>query len=110
MPPILYSTAIWLETKNSKEDDSDLEIGLGDFVFYSVLIGKASVYSDWNITIGCYLGILVGLGFTLFLLAIFKHALPALPVSILFGVSIFFVGKFSVTPFSDQLNARMIYI
>jgi presenilin 1 len=98
--------------KSSSEESEPYspKLGLGDFVFYSVLVGKASVYSDWDVTIGCYVGILVGLGLTLFFLAIFKHALPALPVSILFGVLIYFIGKYSVTPFSDELKARMIYI
>jgi presenilin 1 len=98
--------------KSSSEETEPYspKLGLGDFVFYSVLVGKASVYSDWDITISCCVGILVGLGLTLFFLATFKHALPALPVSILFGVLIYFIGKYSVTPFSNELNARMIYI
>ncbi|GAN01533.1 presenilin family protein [Mucor ambiguus] len=92
------------ELENDEEDAerSGLKLGLGDFVFYSVLIARAAMY-DWITTVCCTIAVLTGLTATIFLLAIYKKALPALPISIAFGMLFYFVAKTVLVPYVGAL-------
>lgn len=93
-----------LEQQQAEEDAEDrtIKLGLGDFVFYSVLVAKAASFG-FQAFAACSLVVLVGLGGTLVLLAVFHMALPALPISILLGVCCFFMVRVFLTPFWSAL-------
>ncbi|TMW56696.1 hypothetical protein Poli38472_006706 [Pythium oligandrum] len=83
------------------DEDSTIKLGLGDFVFYSVLVSRAAMF-DFAAMIGCLISILMGLGGTLFLLGIYKKALPALPISILLAVTMYFWMRLVYFPFFEM--------
>lgn len=85
-----------------EEEDRSIKLGLGDFVFYSVLVSRAALY-DVSTMAACFVSVVMGLGGTLFLLGVYKKALPALPISIFFGVLFYFITRFSITPMISEM-------
>ena len=84
-------------------------MGLGDFIFYSVLVSKAATYS-FTTCVVCIIVILAGLGGTMVLLSVYKQALPALPISIFFGVTFYLLTRFSIEPYIEQVLVNPYYV
>ncbi|KAG0215998.1 hypothetical protein BGX33_000581 [Mortierella sp. NVP41] len=100
--------------RESADDDDDddgggLKLGLGDFVFYSVLVARAAMF-DWVTTMCCMVAVLTGMNATIFLLAIYQKALPALPISICFGMLFYFATRFALVPFLAVLGRGQVFI
>ena len=90
-------------------ESKSYKLGLGDFVFYSVLVGRAAVY-DYLTWVTCFLAILTGLCATLCCLGFFKRALPALPISILLGVTTYFTTRYLLVPYATRTAVLGVYI
>ncbi|KAF5477166.1 hypothetical protein F2P56_003837 [Juglans regia] len=84
-----------------------IKLGLGDFIFYSVLVGRAAMY-DFMTVYACYLAIIAGLGITLALLALYQKALPALPVSIALGVLFYVLTRFLLEAFVVECSLNLL--
>lgn len=84
-----------------------IKLGLGDFIFYSVLVGRAAMY-DFMTVYACYLAIIAGLGITLVLLAFYQKALPALPVSVLLGVLFYLLTRLLLEAFVVQCSVNLL--
>lgn len=109
-PPLVGNEREKQSNPNAEEEKRNVRLGLGDFVFYSLLVGTATMHADWTTTLACYVAILTGLGFTLILLAVLQRALPALPISIAFGMIAFFGSKFVMSDLVLEFNKRIILI
>jgi presenilin 1 len=94
-----------------EEDDGvrGVKLGLGDFIFYSVLVSTAARH-DFVTFASCTLVVLLGLGLTLLLLIVAGKALPALPISIFLGVFFYFLGRYTLEPYVDNMTFHGVVI
>jgi len=95
--------------EEDEDDDRTIKLGLGDFVFYSVLVSKAAMFG-FVTCVSCFVVIISGLGGTLILLSIYRTALPALPISIFLGVLFYLLIRVTAVPYLDALSQMPIYI
>jgi presenilin 1 len=111
---------LWVDSKGKvfaemKSDDEEgpernsIRLGLGDFIFYSVLVAKAAQYSFCTFA-ACVLVILAGLGWTLVLLSVYGHALPALPISIFLGVVFYLTTRLCMEPWIEAVMSQPFYV
>jgi len=101
-----------VQAEKPQEEESQrkgVKLGLGDFVFYSVLMGRAALY-DMSTVFTCFIAIITGLFCTLLLLAIFRKALPALPISIAFGLLFYFLTRMFLQPFILNIGAMQVFV
>ena len=88
---------------------NNIKLGLGDFIFYSVLVSKAAENS-FAAFIACFISILMGLGGTLVLLAVYHKALPALPISIFLAVVFFVLTIYCMSPWIEAVWQAPFYV
>lgn len=104
-----YEEALAAYKNRNKPKRETIRLGLGDFIFYSVLVSKAALFS-WTTFCATTLVILVGLGMTLLLLASLGKALPALPISIFLGVSFYLTTRYLLEPWVEELFQQTSYV
>ena len=93
---------------SSPDDNRSIKLGLGDFVFYSVLVSKAALFG-FATGVSCFLVIIMGLGATLVLLSVYKMALPALPISIALGVLAYLLTRELAVPLLETMISTPFY-
>eukprot|EP00878_Enallax_costatus_P032599 GHUV01035841.1.p1 GENE.GHUV01035841.1~~GHUV01035841.1.p1 ORF type:complete len:476 (+),score=147.97 GHUV01035841.1:204-1631(+) len=96
------------DSEEEFEMPDGIKLGLGDFIFYSMLVGRAAMY-DLMTVYASYIAVISGLGITLMLLALYRKALPALPVSIALGVLFYFLTRLVMEPFVVPLSLNLAY-
>ena len=99
-PPLLHAFVLTLPPASARAAPArPLAVAQ---VFYSVLVSRAALY-DASTMAACFVAVIMGLGGTLFLLSVYRKALPALPISIFLGVSVYFATRFAITPMLSEL-------
>lgn len=109
IPALLYNGMAEPTEPEEEEAGGGVKLGLGDFVFYSVLLGRAAMFDIFTV-FTCFVAILTGLFGTLILLSIFQKALPALPFSIGLAMMFFFLTRFFLLPYALFLAAGGIFV
>ncbi|KAK4513474.1 uncharacterized protein ATC70_005475 [Mucor velutinosus] len=97
-----------VEDEEEEEDEMNaIKLGLGDFIFYSVLVGKAAKTDSVTLCL-CIIAILTGLSLTILILTLNRRALPALPISILFGCITYAIAYYMTSPMLFALSLQNI--
>ncbi|WKX92784.1 hypothetical protein Q1695_010654 [Nippostrongylus brasiliensis] len=89
-------------------DANSLRLGMGDFVFYSVLVGQAATTGNIGATIAAALGVVYGLLITLTYFSNGDETTPALPISIALG-TIFHFTFFVLEPYATQCSDMIFH-
>jgi len=103
IPALVYNASVFMfmaddDPSEDAPSGRGVKLGLGDFVFYSVLVGRAAL-TDMLTVFTAFIGIITGLFCTILLLAFWKKALPALPISIALGFFFYFITELFLLPF-----------
>jgi len=97
------------DNDDDDEKQNTIKLGIGDFIFYSLLVSQAA-QDSFTAFAACLLVVLMGLAATLVILAIKGKALPALPISIFLGVIAFLWTTTFVEPWIDGFVFQSIYV
>ena len=109
------------ETAEDALNDDNFKLGMGDFVFYGLLVGRSAVSGSLLATSGCVCGIIYGLVITLVFLSsgqLFssfsglirlisdERTTPALPLSIFMGM-LFQLSCHQVEPILEKATGHL---
>src|SRR6218665_1964859 len=88
------------------------QLGMGDFIFYNLLISKFSLVDEsWFFVLVCIVSIIFGLIVTLITLIVLDMALPALPIPIVLALIssafMYFLGGLDMM---SEMNGLLIFI
>ena len=88
---------------------ANIRLGLGDFIFYSVLVGRASMRGSATL-LACTVAVLAGLCATLALLPVLQRVLPALPISIAVGIAFYFTSVNMLAPMASVAACQGLFL
>lgn len=105
---LLTTPVVPRRRREIREVEGTIRLGLGDFVFYSLMLGNAVQTSPLNTVVACFISNLVGLTITLPVVTLSQTALPALPFPLLISAFFYFASHVALTPFTDLCTSKLI--
>ncbi|KAI3378070.1 hypothetical protein SNEBB_007172 [Seison nebaliae] len=101
----------YMDEIENEYESTGSQLGLGDFIFYSLMVGKAYGYGNWISTIAVLISILSGLVLTVMILFLTNiRALPALPISCTLGLIVFLLSHYTLEPMIEMLNDKQLFV
>lgn len=91
-----------------REVEGTIRLGMGDFVFYSLMLGNTVQTSPFPTVVACFVSNLVGLTVTLPVVTLSQTALPALPFPFAIAALFYFSSHIALTPFTDLCTLKLI--
>lgn len=86
-----------------------IRIGMGDFVFYSLMLGNTVRTCPFTTTVACFVSNLVGLAIII-PVAFHSHtALPALPFPLGMAAIFYFSSHNTLTPFANLCTSNLLF-
>lgn len=88
-------------------NSSPFKLGIGDFIFYSLLVGKAATFGfmPWTFAFVVILSGMIGTLISLLTFRDLLHALPALPISVFCALLVLLLTRLVVADFSFFMNS-----
>lgn len=105
---LLTTPVVRRRKREVREVEGTIRLGLGDFVFYSLMLGNAVQTSPLTTVVACFISNLVGLTITLPVVTLSQTALPALPFPLLISAFFYFSSHVALTPFTDLCTSKLI--
>lgn len=99
-----------VQNKTPEDPVRGSQLGLGDFVFYSLLVGQVIVSTGFFAALATYVTVEMGLITVSVLVVLYDQPLPALPISVLVALLVTFIYSHCADPFAQLRELNQIHI
>ncbi|EGT32656.1 CBN-HOP-1 protein [Caenorhabditis brenneri] len=95
-------------TREIREVEGKIRLGMGDFVFYSLMLGNTVQTCPMTTSVACFVSNLVGLTITIPVVSLSQSPLPALPFPLAMAAMFYFSSHIALTPFIDLFTLKLL--
>uniref|UniRef100_A0A1I7TJZ7 Presenilin n=1 Tax=Caenorhabditis tropicalis TaxID=1561998 RepID=A0A1I7TJZ7_9PELO len=107
---LLNSPSQTRQKKEVREVEGSIRLGMGDFVFYSLMLGNTVQTCPFTTAVACFVSNLVGLTITLPVVTLSQTAIPALPFPLAIAALFYFSSHIALTPFTNLFTLKLLLL